>query len=119
MTGSFLNAQISVADIQTSIFELARRGDPRLIALSEKSGGVDCQVIESYTPVGTLRIWVAPSMQYNVAQFELERGRSPDGKYDSAKAIRPSHVRAGWGTDLSRRWSLPNDGKIFGRHKRF
>jgi hypothetical protein len=74
MAGCFLVGRFVGGDLgNVSIFELARRGHPRVLATRGNVNDVPCEIVESDAPVGVVRIWIAPSLEYNFVKFEFEQ----------------------------------------------
>ena len=73
-TGGFLDGM--VADVEggpESVIELSRKGTPKLASGVEVVDGIECRLVESETPAGLVRIWVAPSRGNNIAKFTVGR----------------------------------------------
>ena len=70
-----------------SVIELSRKGSVKLSAVAEVVDGVDCRVVESETPAGIVRIWVAPAQGYNIAKFTIGRPAASDKRGPSYQMV--------------------------------
>lgn len=69
------------------VIEMSRKGTLRLAAAAEVVDGVECRVVESDTPAGIVRIWVAPAQGYNIAKFTIDRPAAPDKPVTSYQIV--------------------------------
>ena len=70
-----------------SVLDVARSGHPRLLATPEAVDGIECRVVESDTPSGHVRIWIAESKGDNIAKFSIDQQGVP------GKASPEYHIR--------------------------
>lgn len=86
--GAFLEGRLRAGDAgNASVFDLARQGNAKLLAQTEQVDGIECRVLHAETPAMDVRLWVAPSMGYNLAKFIVNQKDLTGKKFKKFRAV--------------------------------